>query len=73
MSDGHISILRTEKTYVTNIILWIFLELLSYWKEKPFDRATSTISKFSQKKGRVGKLEWVVLKKRVSLTLVNPF
>ena len=73
MSDGHISILRTEKTYVTSIILWIFLELLSYWKEKPFDRATSTIPKFSQKKGRVGKLEWVVLKKRVSLTLVNPF
>ena len=43
MSDGHISILRNRKKYVTSIILRIFLEILSYWKEKPFDITTNTI------------------------------
>ena len=43
MSDGHISILESEKIYVRSIILRIFLEILSYWKEKLFDIATNTI------------------------------
>ena len=43
VSDGHISILGSRKKYVTSIILRIFFEMLSYWKEKWFDITTNTI------------------------------
>ena len=34
---------KREKKYVTNLILRIFLEIPSYWKEKSFDITTNTI------------------------------
>ena len=43
MSDGHIRILGNRKKYVAIIILRIFFEILSYWKEKSFDITTNTI------------------------------
>ena len=36
-------VLGNRKKYVTIIILRIFLEILSYWKEKSFDITTNTI------------------------------
>ena len=42
MSDGHISIIENRKK-VTIVILWIFHEILSYWKEKSFDILTNII------------------------------
>ena len=44
MSDRHMSAYyRKQKKSVTSIILRVFLEILSYQKEKPFDITTNTI------------------------------
>ena len=43
MSYGHINILGNGKKHVTNTILRVFLEILSYWKENSFEITTRTI------------------------------
>ena len=43
MSDGHIGKLENRKKYITSLILRVFLEIHSYWKEKSFDITTNTI------------------------------